>query len=69
MTDTHEWGTGFTVGPRIMFGDRFQFGFTYMKYQIPGGQTIGQIGKFAGDLRHYFGRQSLAVMKMLSKTS
>ena len=40
VTDTRQWGTGLTVGPRITIGDRFEFGFSYLNYKIPGGQTI-----------------------------
>lgn len=39
VTDTRQWGTGLTAGPRITIGDRFEIGLSYMNYKIPGGQT------------------------------
>jgi tetratricopeptide (TPR) repeat protein len=52
--DEHEWGTGFTVGPRFTAGDRFDLGASYMKYEIPGGQTTWSGQGFKVDLSARF---------------
>ena len=52
--DEHAWGTGLTVGPRFKFGDDLKFGFSYMNYQIPGGQTTWSGEGFKVDLSSKF---------------
>jgi hypothetical protein len=37
--DEQSWGYGLTVGPRVRIADTFNAGFSYMHYEIPGGQT------------------------------
>ena len=50
VANEHEWGNGFTVGPRIKLGDRLDFGAAYMKYEVPGGQTTWSGEGFKVDL-------------------
>jgi len=38
--DEQQWGYGFTTGLRANKGDSLELGASYMKYEIPGGQTI-----------------------------
>ncbi len=37
--DEKSWGTGLAVGPRFNVSDRCEFGFQYLRYEIPGFQT------------------------------
>jgi tetratricopeptide (TPR) repeat protein len=48
--DERDWGTGFTIGPRFNAGDTFDLGLSYMKYEIPGGQTTWSGEGFKADL-------------------
>ncbi len=37
--DEEQWGAGLTAGPRFRAGDWLSAGFSYLRYEIPGGQT------------------------------
>jgi hypothetical protein len=50
VVDEHQWGTGFTIGPRFTAGDWLDLGFSYMNYEIPGGQTTWSGQGFKVDL-------------------
>ncbi len=39
VTDESEWGTGYTAGLRLNKGETMDLGASYMRYEIPGGQT------------------------------
>jgi hypothetical protein len=52
--DEQEWGSGFTIGPRIKRGDSFEFNLSYMNYQIPGGQSTWSGKGFKFDLLSRF---------------
>jgi tetratricopeptide (TPR) repeat protein len=39
VRDEREWGHGITAGPRFTVSDSLQAGFSYMNFEIPGGQT------------------------------
>lgn len=54
VSDEHAWGTGLTAGPRIKRGESFSLGFSYMNYQIPGGQTTWSEEGFKVDLSSKF---------------
>lgn len=50
VLDEQQWGNGLTVGPRVRRGDWLSAGFSYLHYEIPGGQTTWSGNGFKFDL-------------------
>jgi hypothetical protein len=50
VLDEQQWRNGLTVGPRFHRGDWLSAGFSYLHYEIPGGQTTWSGNGFKFDL-------------------